>query len=81
MFRCPELAKRMRWHSSNHSEDRKMRAVDSEQWRFVDEIFPLFSRDDRNVRMGLALDGVNPRTRLVCVRRAESVDLESGERK
>lgn len=31
MFRCPELAKHMRWHSTNHSEDGKMRStVDSE---------------------------------------------------
>ena len=61
MFRCPELAKHMRWHSANHSQDRKMRSVvDSEQWRFIDGTFPSFSRHERNVRMGLALDGVNP---------------------
>ena len=61
MFRCPELAKHMRWHSNNHSTDGKMRSVvDSEQWRFIDEHFPAFSRPDRNIRMGLALDGVNP---------------------
>ena len=61
MFRCPELAKHMRWHSANHSEDRKMRSVvDSEQWQFIEEQFPSFSRQERNIRMGFALDGVNP---------------------
>lgn len=61
MFRCPELAKHMRWHSANHSQDMKMRlVVDSEQWRFIEEIFFSFGIDDRNVRIGLALDGVNP---------------------
>ena len=61
MFRCPELAKHMRWHSANFSQDRKMRSVvDSEQWRFIQEHFPSFSGQDRNLRMGLALDGVNP---------------------
>ena len=61
MFRCPELAKHIRWHSTNSSQDSKMRSVvDSEQWSFIRENFPSFSRQDRNVRMGLALDGVNP---------------------
>ena len=61
MFRCPELAKHMRWHSSNHSTDGKIRSVvDSEQWKFIDENFPSFSAGERNVRLGLALDGVNP---------------------
>jgi len=61
MFRCPELSKHMTWHSRNHSQDGKMRSVvDSEQWRFVEEKFPNFSLEDRNLRMGLSLDGVNP---------------------
>ena len=34
--------------------------VDSEQWRFIEERYPVFSAEERNVRMGLALDGVNP---------------------
>lgn len=61
MFRCPELAKHLRWHRTNHSADRKMRSVvDSEQWGFIENDFPVFSRENRNIRMGLALDGVNP---------------------
>ena len=61
MFRCPELARHLRWHRTNHSADRKMRlVVDSEQWGFIENNFPVFSREDRNIRMGLALDGVNP---------------------
>ena len=59
MFRCPTLAKHLRWHSSNHSTDGKMRsAVDSKEWRFIH--YPDFDRDARNIRMGLVLDGVNP---------------------
>ena len=61
MFRCPEVSKLMRWHSTNHSQDGKMRSVvDSEQWGFIEDKFPSFSADVRNVRMGLSLDGVNP---------------------
>jgi len=61
MFRCPQLSKHLKWHSSNRSQDGKMRSVvDSEQWRFIENNFPNFSREARNIRMGLALDGVNP---------------------
>lgn len=61
MCRCPELSKHMRWHAGNHSDDGKMRsAIDSEQWRYIEEEFPHFSGDARNVRMGLCLDEVNP---------------------
>ena len=35
-------------------------AMDSEQWCFIEENFPSFSRDSKNIRMGLSLDGVNP---------------------
>ena len=61
MYSCLELAKHMRWHSRNKSQDRKMQSiVDSKQWRFIEENFPSFSRNSRNIRMGLALDGGNP---------------------
>jgi len=62
MFRCLEFSRHMTWHSRNHSKNGKMRsAVDSEQWRFVEEKYPNFSREVRNLRMGLSLDGLNPR--------------------
>ena len=61
MYRSLEIAKHMRWHSTNHSQDNKMQSVvDSEQWKFIDEKFPSFSSSARNIRMGLSLDGVNP---------------------
>ena len=61
LFRCPAIAKHLRWHSSNHSEDGKMRSVvDSEQWHFIQGRYPNFATEARNIRMGLALDGVNP---------------------
>lgn len=34
--------------------------ADSPQWRFVDANWPEFAADPRNVRLGLAADGVNP---------------------
>jgi hypothetical protein len=33
---------------------------DGLQWRKVDNTFPEFAKDARNVRFGLSIDGVNP---------------------
>lgn len=45
MFRCPKIAKYMRWHSSNSLQDRKMRSVvDSEQWSFIQQQFHISVR-------------------------------------
>lgn len=53
MYRSSEIAKHMRWHSTNHSQDNKMRlVVDSGQWRFIDEKFPSFSYNAQNIKMG-----------------------------
>ena len=61
LFRCPEVAKLMKWHANNHLEDGLMRSViDSPQWASVANIDPLFPTKDTNVYMGLVGDGVNP---------------------
>lgn len=62
MFSILELAKLMRWQPQNRNTDNKMRCVaDSQQWKFIDENFASeFASDDRNIRLGLATDGINP---------------------
>jgi len=61
MFCCLAIAKHLRWHFTNQSQDQKMRSVvDGRQWRFVNDWYPKFARESRNIKMGLALDGVNP---------------------
>jgi hypothetical protein len=61
MFRCPEIAKLLKWHAANHSPNGIMRSVvDSEQWASVKDIDPNFVNDDRNLYLGLVGDGVNP---------------------
>ena len=61
MFSAPLQASYMTWHASNASEPGVMRhAVDSFQWKFVNSRFEdEFAHEDRNVRLGLATDGVN----------------------
>ena len=35
-------------------------AADSLQWKKIDSLYPEFGSDLRNVRLGLAIDGMNP---------------------
>ena len=51
----------MRWHKEGLVKDGKMRhPADSMAWKHVDEKYPDFALDPRNVRLGLASDGFNP---------------------
>ena len=61
IYSTPKLAALQTWHVSNRSEDGKMRhAADSRQWAFVDSLDDTFASEHRNVRLGLATDGLNP---------------------
>ncbi|XP_028095771.1 uncharacterized protein LOC114295665 [Camellia sinensis] len=61
MFRLSQMAEDLRWHSAHKNKDSKMRhPVDSCSWDLVNNKWPLFSSDPRNLRLGLAADGFNP---------------------
>lgn len=61
MYGRKKLAHLMTWHSQNISSDGIMRYVhDTPAWKHVNAQWPEFGDDDRNVRLGLAMDGVNP---------------------
>jgi hypothetical protein len=61
MFGTEAQSNLMTWHSKNKSVDGKMRMVaDNPQWRFVDTQWPDFGAEPRNIRLGLAADGLNP---------------------
>ena len=34
--------------------------ADAHQWKIIDRLYPEFSRDARNLRLGLSTDGMNP---------------------
>jgi len=54
-------AKNLRWHSSGRKCDGLLRhAADLLQWKKIDSLYPEFGSDPRNVRLGLATDGMNP---------------------
>ena len=61
MYSCTRIAELMKWHVGGKSKDKVMRSVvDSKAWDHVNNRWPWFAEDGRNVRLGLALDGVNP---------------------
>ncbi|WMV49803.1 hypothetical protein MTR67_043188 [Solanum verrucosum] len=61
MFMCPETTVAMRWHDSERPNDGNIRhPADGETWNDFYSMHPNFSKDPRNVRLGLSSDGFNP---------------------
>ncbi|XP_056850792.1 uncharacterized protein LOC130500102 [Raphanus sativus] len=61
MFRSEDMAKDLRWHFSNKSTDGKSRhPVDSVTWDQMNDKYPSFAAEERNLRLGLSTDGFNP---------------------
>ncbi|XP_019267386.1 PREDICTED: uncharacterized protein LOC109244707 [Nicotiana attenuata] len=61
IFMCPETAAAMRWHANERPNDGNIRhPADGEAWKAFDSLHLDFSRDARNVRLGLSSDGFNP---------------------
>ncbi|RDX99034.1 hypothetical protein CR513_17969, partial [Mucuna pruriens] len=54
-------ASHMRWHSDNERDPTFLcHPSDAEAWKHFDRLHPEFSKDPRNVRLGLCADGFNP---------------------
>jgi hypothetical protein len=61
MYNTIGQASLMTWHVKNRSSDGMVRhAADSCQWQFIDEKWPEFASEACNIRLGLAIDGINP---------------------
>ncbi|XP_013646143.2 uncharacterized protein LOC106350852 [Brassica napus] len=61
MFRSKRLAEDLCWHSTNASEDGTMRhPVDSLTWAQINNKWPEFAAEARNLRLGISTDGMNP---------------------
>ena len=49
------------WHVEGRKIDGLLRhPADSPQWKAFDSLYPDFGNDGRNLRLGLASDGINP---------------------
>ncbi|XP_076955180.1 uncharacterized protein LOC143629918 [Bidens hawaiensis] len=61
LFSNEKEAKLLRWHSDDRINDGKLRHVaDSPQWKNIDNMYPKFGNEVRNIRFGLSSDGINP---------------------
>ncbi len=61
LFRGSSLVELMSWHDANRSQDGMVCSVcDSKAWTHVDNIWPNLVVEKQNIKLGLALDGVNP---------------------
>lgn len=61
LFMCSKMASSLRWHEKECSKDWKLRHLtDGEAWKEFDKCHPGFVGDSRNIRLGLASDGLNP---------------------
>ncbi|XP_016450659.1 uncharacterized protein LOC107775446 [Nicotiana tabacum] len=61
IFMCPETAAAIRWHANERPNDGDIRHLaDGKAWKNFDSLHPDFSRDPRNIRLGLSSDGFNP---------------------
>jgi len=54
-------AKNLRWHATERRCDGLLRhPTDSKKWKNIDQEFPKFGEECRNICFGLATDGINP---------------------
>ncbi|XP_013607705.1 PREDICTED: uncharacterized protein LOC106314372 [Brassica oleracea var. oleracea] len=61
MFRSEDMSKDLRWHFTNKSTDGKSRhPVDSVTCNQMNDRYPSFVAQERNLRLGLSTDGFNP---------------------
>ncbi|KAL6276900.1 hypothetical protein ACE6H2_020501 [Prunus campanulata] len=65
MFQSHKTAKSLTWHAARKSVDGYMsHPADSPSWKLVDEKWPDFGNEPRNLRLALSSDGFNPHSSL-----------------
>jgi hypothetical protein len=61
LFRCQSIAQFMDFHAKNRSRDNVLRmSADGSALNYIEEKWPIFKEESRNVRLSLAVDDVNP---------------------
>ncbi|KAI5316905.1 hypothetical protein L3X38_036612 [Prunus dulcis] len=65
MFQSHETAKSLTWHAARKSIDGQMsHPADSPSWKLLDDKWPKFGNEPRNLRLALSSDGFNPHSSL-----------------
>jgi len=61
LFANENDSRNLRWHAHDRKDDGQIRhPADSLQWQKIDELYLDFGKEARNLRLGLATDGMNP---------------------
>ena len=61
MYRCKRLAELKKWHANQKKEGINVECVPkSKAWKHIESLDANFTHEHRNIRLGMALDGVNP---------------------
>ena len=61
MFQSPKIAKDLKWHAHGRENNGKLRhPVDTPTWQLVNQLWPEFALDCRNLRLAISADGINP---------------------
>ncbi|XP_073153348.1 uncharacterized protein [Henckelia pumila] len=61
LFRNKEVSKELTWHADKRICDGYLRhPADSPAWKVVDQKWPDFASESRNLRLAISADGINP---------------------
>jgi hypothetical protein len=61
LFMSQRTTQNMRWHAEGRTKDGVLRhPADGQAWKSFDNLYPDFSSDSRNIRLGLMSDGFSP---------------------
>ena len=63
LYYCRSTAKDMTWHSTHVRSSNMIHPSDTKSWQVLNDSFPEFKREPRNVVIGLSTDGFNPHGR------------------
>ncbi|RVW28039.1 hypothetical protein CK203_117608, partial [Vitis vinifera] len=69
MFQSPKIAKDLKWHAQGRENNGKLRhPVDFPTWQLVNQMWPEFASDCRNLRLAISADGINPHSSMTRVK-------------
>ena len=61
LFANGDDAKDLTWHADGRNYDEMLRhPANSSQWKEINHLYPDFSKETRNLWLGLVTDGMNP---------------------
>ena len=61
MFQSPKIVKNLKWHAQGRENNGKLQhTIDSPTWQLVNQMWPEFALDCRNLRLDILANGIYP---------------------